>query len=261
MYENPVPTQNPSEKPPKRKFWQNLLIMDSGDLKKILSLSSMMLSFVLIFVYAAAYILLMPLLAKILGNAPVLLVNLAESLIPAILATGVIMLTWPLFRDKRVLPAAYLWMALFALVSAVFAFFMILDEQAFSEFQEALDPRFARTYLEPGGYSPPSHDKVIRLLDRAVSRGPYNPFPWATAAGYMEFRNDHVAAERFMDEAIRLSPLRSSFYLRRAKIRHAAQADPALVKADLDKVRELFPMNNGYRDVPDSVLLQKESPQ
>ena len=116
MYENPVPNQNPSEKPPKRKFGQNLLIMDSGDLKKILSLSSMMLSFVLIFVYAAAYILLMPLLAKILGNAPVLLVNLAESLIPAILATGVIMLTWPLFRDKRVLPAAYLWMALFALV-------------------------------------------------------------------------------------------------------------------------------------------------
>ena len=49
MYENPVPNQNPSEKPPKRKFWQNLLIMDSGDLKKILSLSSMMLSFVLIF--------------------------------------------------------------------------------------------------------------------------------------------------------------------------------------------------------------------
>lgn len=130
MYENPVPNQNPSEKPPKRKFWQNLLIMDSGDLKKILSLSSMMLSFVLIFVYAAAYILLMPLLAKILGNAPVLLVNLAESLIPAILATGVIMLTWPLFRDKRVLPAAYLWMALFALVIFIGVMIRLRDDPA-----------------------------------------------------------------------------------------------------------------------------------
>lgn len=152
-------------------------------------------------------------------------------------------------------------LALFALFSAAAAFLMILDEQAFAEFQETMDPRYSRTYMDPGTYRPPSHDKVVRLLDRAVSRGPYNPFPWATAAGYMAFRKDHVAAEKYMDEAIRRSPLRSSFYLRRAKIRHAAQADPALVKADLEKVRELFPMNNVYQDAPDEVLLQSDSPQ
>ena len=105
-----------NEKPPKRKFWQNLLIMDSGDLKRLLSLSSMMLSFALIIVYIVSYLLLMPLLDRIFGQGPVILANLLESLIPALAATAVIMLTWPIFRDKRVLPAAFLWMTFFILL-------------------------------------------------------------------------------------------------------------------------------------------------
>ena len=108
--------ENTQEKPPKRKFWQNLLIMDSGDLKRLLSLSSMMLSFVLIIVYIVFYLLLMPLLDRIFGQGPVILANLLESLIPALAATATIMLTWPVFRDKRVLPAAYLWMTFFILL-------------------------------------------------------------------------------------------------------------------------------------------------
>ena len=104
------------EKPPKRKFWQNLLIMDSGDLKKVLSLSSLMLSFGILIVYVVTYILLMPLLDRVLGRGPVLLVNLAESLIPAVIATLIVMMVWPLFRDKRVLPAAYSWLLFFSLL-------------------------------------------------------------------------------------------------------------------------------------------------
>lgn len=105
-----------NEKPPKRKFWQNLLIMDSGDLKRLLSLSSLMLSFAILFVYIAAYVLLMPLIDRLIGGGPVILVTLAESLLPAAAATAAVMLTWPLYRDKRVLPAAYLWLVLLALV-------------------------------------------------------------------------------------------------------------------------------------------------
>ena len=110
---------NNPEKPPKRKFWQNLLIMDSGDLKRLLSLSSMMLSFVILAVYFASYVLLMPLLDRIFGKGPVLLANLAETLIPALAATAAVMLTWPLFRDKRVLPSAYLWLTLFSLLLGI----------------------------------------------------------------------------------------------------------------------------------------------
>ena len=108
--------ENPQEQPPKRKFWQNLLIMDSGDLKKVLSLGSMMLSFLILFVYIISYILLMPLIERIVSNWPVFPANLAESIIPALIGTAAIMMTWPLFKDKRVLPAAFLWLDLFALI-------------------------------------------------------------------------------------------------------------------------------------------------
>ena len=72
MYGDHSNRETAQEKPPKRKFWQNMLIMDSGDLKRLLSLSSLLLSFAVLAVYAAAYLLLMPLLDRIFGNGPVL---------------------------------------------------------------------------------------------------------------------------------------------------------------------------------------------
>lgn len=116
MYEDNINREKNQEKPPKRKFWQNLLIMDSSDLKRLLSLSSLMLSFAVLFVYAAAYLLLMPLLDRLVGQGPVLLATLIEAIIPAIIGTMAVMVTWPVFRDKRVLPAAYIWLTLFALL-------------------------------------------------------------------------------------------------------------------------------------------------
>lgn len=116
------------EKPPKRKFWQNLLIMDSGDLKKLLSLSSLMLSFAILFVYIASYVLLMPLIDRLIGSGPVFAVNLAESLLPPLIATSAVMLTWPLFRDKRVLPAAYLWLLLFSLIILIGVFIRLHND-------------------------------------------------------------------------------------------------------------------------------------
>ncbi|MBO4490018.1 MAG: O-antigen ligase family protein [Lentisphaeria bacterium] len=149
-------------------------------------------------------------------------------------------------------------LAVFALFSAAGGSHMMRSEQAFAEFQEALDPRFSRAAIGTDSYAPPPRDAVIRLLRRATELDPYNPFPWATASGFMAFQGDYAAAEGFINEAIKRSPLRSSFYLRRAKIRYAAKADPALVKADLDKVRELFPMNGQYR-VPDDEILRQNS--
>ena len=90
--------------------------MDSGDLKRLLSLSSLMLSFAILFVYIVSYVLLMPLLDRIVGSWPVFPANLVESLVPALVGTGAVMLTWPIFRDKRVLPSAYLWLAFLALL-------------------------------------------------------------------------------------------------------------------------------------------------
>ena len=101
--------ENTPEKPPRRKFWQNLLIMDSGDLKKILSLSSLMLSLAILFVYAIAYVLLMPLIDKVMGWAPA---------------------SWPLYKDKRILPAAYLWLTGISLLIFVIVLINLRDDPA-----------------------------------------------------------------------------------------------------------------------------------
>ena len=87
MYNDHSQTENSPEKPPRRRFWQNLLINGSGDLKKLLSLSSLMMSFVILFVYIIVYLLLMPLLDRAIGRGPVFLVTLAEALIPAVIGT------------------------------------------------------------------------------------------------------------------------------------------------------------------------------
>lgn len=117
------------EKPPKRKFWQNLLIMDSGDLKKLLSLSSLMLSFVFLLVYIISYLLLMPLLDKIF-HGPVFVVNLIETLVPSLIATALIMVTWPVFRDKRVIPSAFLWLIFFSALIFIVTMVMLRDDAA-----------------------------------------------------------------------------------------------------------------------------------
>lgn len=107
---------NTPERPPKRHFWQNFLTEDSGEIRKILTMSSFALSFLLLIIHFTAYILLMPLLEKIFGGGPRLIATLAEAVIPALIAVGAVMLCWPLFKDKRVLPAAYIWLLIFALV-------------------------------------------------------------------------------------------------------------------------------------------------
>ena len=89
-----------------------------------------MLSFVILIVYIVSYVLLMPFLDNLIGGGPVWLVNLAESLVPALIATGAVMLTWPLFRDKRVLPAAYVWLALIALAILAGVVFRLRDDPA-----------------------------------------------------------------------------------------------------------------------------------
>ena len=130
MYGDHSNRETAQEKPPKRKFWQNLLIMDSGDLKRLLSLSSLMLSFAVLIVYIAAYLLLMPLLDRIFGSGPVLPATLLEALFPAVIGTFAVMVTWPVFRDKRVLPAAYIWLTIFALTILIIVLVDLRSEPA-----------------------------------------------------------------------------------------------------------------------------------
>ena len=102
--------------PEKRRFWQNLFLTKEGTFKSILFLSSFCLSLLFLVIYGVSYIFIVPFLDQIIGSAQAFLVNALESLIPAVFGTAVCNIGWPLFRDKRVFPAAFAWLFVMALV-------------------------------------------------------------------------------------------------------------------------------------------------
>ncbi len=162
----------------------------------------------------------------------------------------------PLPKGTPVLRAG---LVLFAAGSLCLTAYYMRSESAFAEFQENVDLRFSREAIMTKNYTPPPPAKVMRLFKDAAVKGPQNPFLRATMADYMASRGELYQAEQLITEAIRLSPLRSSFYLRRAKFRYHMTGDITQAKDDLDTVRKLFPMNDKYQ-VSDLDLLQFQQP-
>lgn len=106
------------------RFWRAFLFTENGKVKSTLMLNSFCMCVVFLVVYAAAFGLLLDPLHALVGSAPTVLVNLVEALVPAVVGTGVCTLAWPLFREKRMLLATYLWLALLA--AACFVTMLIL---------------------------------------------------------------------------------------------------------------------------------------
>lgn len=157
----------------------------------------------------------------------------------------------PQGKFRMVFPAVFAASALF---SAVFALYMIRAERSFSILQEHVDIRFSRDAAFNKDYRPAPPEQVMEMMRQAADDGPYNPFVWATGCDYAMSRGDLFLAEHLMDEAIRRSPSRAAFYLRRAQIRYFRTGDLSLCREDLARARELFPMNQNYR-VPDEELI------
>lgn len=101
------------------KFWRSFLFTEGGRVKSTLLLNSFCLSVAFIAVYALAFYWLLDGLHTLVGTAPRLLANLVETLVPALAGTTVCSLAWFISKEKRLLFATYLWMALLALASFI----------------------------------------------------------------------------------------------------------------------------------------------
>ena len=133
-------------------------------------------------------------------------------------------------------------------------------ESAFAGLQETLNPRFSREAIQnPALLRAPDPAKVMPKFKEAEKYGPYNPFPWSMMCDYMISRGELFSAQHYIEGAIRRSPERAAFYLRRAQVTYLMTGDPARSAGDLEKVRSLFPKNPDYRK-PDLELLKPERP-
>ena len=132
---------------------------------------------------------------------------------------------------------------------------MGVREYHYGQPQNHADPRFRNGDLMQ---RPATVDSVSRLLQKAVEAGPDSPFPYAEAARFFYSSGELSLADESISKAIQRAPLRSGFYLFRAKIRYQmSQKDIRKALPDLEKMRQVSPRNPEYF-VPDLEILTEK---
>ncbi|NLO85758.1 MAG: hypothetical protein GX096_10075 [Clostridiales bacterium] len=101
----------------KRSIWDFFSVMKDGRLKSTFLIYSFTLGFVFLAFYLLCYVFLLgPIDGLLAVSMPLLMKNLVEALIPTIAGT-VLCLAFHLWvKDKRIVPAGYLWLSIYMIV-------------------------------------------------------------------------------------------------------------------------------------------------
>lgn len=100
----------------RRRFWDIFLLTENGKLKSSFLVYAFSLSLLFLVFYFLAYgLLLGPIEALVKDTLPVPWINLIESVVPAVVSTASCLLFFLISRDKRLVPAAFLFLFLYAL--------------------------------------------------------------------------------------------------------------------------------------------------
>ena len=127
---NPIKDEQWNQKVTKAadSFWSAFQITENGKVKSTLLLYSFCLCWVYIAVYVIAFAFLLDPLDALVSGAPTAVVYLAEALVPALIGTAVCMLPWRLFKEKRLIPASFIWMFLLAAACLITMLVLMQDE-------------------------------------------------------------------------------------------------------------------------------------
>lgn len=107
------------------------------------------------------------------------------------------------------------------------------------------------TRCEPTPVSQPSTrsatpEQIEAALQVAIAKMPYSPFPWASAGNYAQSHKRWASAELFFQNAVGLSPERSSFY-HRLFVSQMMLGKKKEAAENIRKAYELFPSNEEYK--------------
>jgi len=111
------------------RFWSVLFLTEEGRPKSAAFLYSFCLSLLFFAVYAVSYGFLIDLLEKLLVNDSVLLRNIAQCVLPGLAGTIVCCAMFFLFKDRRLVPMAYLWLVFYAIFAFVTMFLLTAKEE------------------------------------------------------------------------------------------------------------------------------------
>jgi len=111
------------------RFWRVLFLTEEGRPKSAVFLYSFCLSLLFFVIYALSYGFLIDVLEAALADQTVLVRNILQSVLPGLAASVVCCAMFFPFRDKRLVPMAYLWLAVYALAALVTMLFIVSKEE------------------------------------------------------------------------------------------------------------------------------------
>ena len=96
------------------RFWSIFLFTKDGRVKNPLIIYSFSLSFVLLAVFGAAYFFLIDPVHHLFSGAPAWQTGLAESLLPALAGSALLLMLQKATGNRVYLPASYVWLLVYA---------------------------------------------------------------------------------------------------------------------------------------------------
>ena len=111
------------------RFWQVLFLDEHGRPKSAMFLYSFCLSLLFFVIYALSYGFLIDVIESSMPNASVLVKNIAQSVLPGLAGSIVCVALFFVFPDRRLVPVAYIWLFVYALIALItMAFLTAKDE-------------------------------------------------------------------------------------------------------------------------------------
>jgi hypothetical protein len=115
------------------RFWGALFLTPEGKPKSAMLLYSFCLSLLFAVVYGVLYFFLIDVLEQALAAQSTLVRNIFESVAPGLAGSLVCCSLWYVIRDRRIVPAAYLWLVVMA-VAILVAMALLSDGESFRIF-------------------------------------------------------------------------------------------------------------------------------
>ena len=124
-----VTTNNSKFRQKQDQFWRVLFLDEHGRPKSAMFLYSFCLSLLFFAFYALSYSFLIDILERAMPNASVLMKNIAQSVLPGFAGSVVCCALFFVFPDRRLVPVAYLWLAVYAVIALITMAFLTAPEE------------------------------------------------------------------------------------------------------------------------------------
>lgn len=109
------------------KFWSMFSLTENGHLKSTTLMYAFAFSFLFVGIYAVmSFVLLGPLDTALKGKFSVQIINILESVIPAVVSTGLCMLFYLIVQNRKLIPIAF--MLIFAYAIGILLIILFSEE-------------------------------------------------------------------------------------------------------------------------------------